>query len=56
MLYTASAAALRGFKAIVPVDGASADAYAEQVMAWLLANAPAVAGSVTLTRIDMLTY
>jgi nicotinamidase-related amidase len=56
VLYTASAAALRGFKAIVPVDGASADAYAEQVTAWLLANAPAVAGSVPLARIDMLTY
>jgi hypothetical protein len=26
------------------------------VTAWLLANAPAVAGSVPLARIDMLTY
>jgi nicotinamidase-related amidase len=56
VLYTASAATMRGFKAIVPVDGASADAYAEQVMAWLLANAPVVAGNVTLTRIDMIGY
>jgi nicotinamidase-related amidase len=56
VLYTASAAALRGFKAIVPVDGASADAYGEQVTAWLLTNAPGVAGSVTLTRVDMIGY
>ena len=50
VLYTASAAAGRGFKAIVPVDGATADAYAEQVTAWLLANAPVVA------RLDMIGY
>jgi nicotinamidase-related amidase len=56
VLYTASAAAVRGIKVIVPVDGMSADAYAEQVTAWLLANAPVVAGNVTLTRIDMIAY
>ena len=56
VLYTASAAAFRGFKAIVPIDGATADAYSEQVTAWLLANAPVVAGSVTLTRVDMISY
>ena len=56
VLYTASAAALRGFKVVVPVDGASADAYAEQVTAWLLANAPVIAANVTLTRTDMIGY
>ncbi len=56
VLYTSSAATLRGFKAIVPVDGATSDAYAEQVAVWLLANAPVVSGSVTLTRMDMIAY
>src|SRR4051812_24374784 len=43
VLYTASTAAMRGFKVIVPVDGISADAaYAEQYTAWHLANAPLV--------------
>ena len=57
VLYTASGAALRGLRVIVPVDGMSADeAYAEQYTAWHLLNAPRVGAQVTLTRIDMIQY
>lgn len=55
--YTASGAALRGFKVIVPVEGMSAEnTYAEQYTAWHLVNAPRVGVQVTLTRIDMIQY
>jgi nicotinamidase-related amidase len=51
VLYTASGAALRGMQVIVPVDGMSAgNVYAEQYVAWNLANAPRVSAMVTLTR------
>jgi nicotinamidase-related amidase len=56
VLYTASGAALRGLQVVVPVDGMSADPYAEQVTAWMLANAPVVSRNVTLTRIDMIGF
>jgi nicotinamidase-related amidase len=57
VILTASAAAMRGFQVIVPVDGASsAYAFAEQYTAWHLANAPNVAQRVTLTKIDMIKY
>jgi nicotinamidase-related amidase len=55
--YTASGAALRGFKVIVPVEGMSAEnTYAEHYTAWHLVNAPRVGVQVTLTRIDMIQY
>jgi len=55
--YTASGAALRGFKVIVPVEGMSAEnTCAEQYTAWHLVNAPRVGAQVTLTRIDMIQY
>jgi nicotinamidase-related amidase len=51
VLYTASGAALRGMQVIVPVDGMSADnVYAEQYVAWNMANAPRVSAVTTLTR------
>ena len=57
MLYTASGAAMRGMKVIVPVDGVSADnTYAEQYTAWHLANAPLVGAAVTLTTIDDIRF
>ncbi|HEX4192450.1 MAG TPA: isochorismatase family protein [Stellaceae bacterium] len=57
VLYTASQAAIRGFKAVVPVDGMSASTpYAEQATAYILATAPVLSGNVTLTRGDMITY
>ena len=53
VLYTASTAAMLGFKVIVPVDGISADlAYAEQYTVWHFANAPLVSDAVTLTTLD----
>jgi nicotinamidase-related amidase len=56
VLYTASAAALRGMKVIVPVDGISADLYAEQYTAWHLANAPVLSANVTLTKFDLVKF
>jgi nicotinamidase-related amidase len=57
VLYTASAAALRGLKVIVPVDGMSADnPYTEQYTAWHLTNAPVVSRNVTLTKFDLIKF
>jgi nicotinamidase-related amidase len=57
VLYTASAAVLRGMKAIIPVDGISAsDAFPEQYVAWHLINAPVIGPNVTLTKFDLLTF
>ena len=57
VLYTASSAALRGFKVIVPVDGISSDdLYTEQFTAWQLANGPAFADLVTLTTTDRIKF
>jgi nicotinamidase-related amidase len=57
VLYTASHAAFAGFKVIVPLDGAPSEVpYAEQYLAWALANAPRLAGNVTLTTSDRLTF
>ena len=57
-LYTASAAAQRGYAVIVPVDGMAAeDLFGEVTAAWLLVNAPAsVSTHVTLTRSDMIGW
>ncbi len=53
VLYTASTAAMLGFKVIVPVDAVSGDTpYVEQYVVWHLANAPIISNSVTLTKID----
>lgn len=57
VLNTAAAAALLGFKVILPVDAMSADPYAEQYTAWHLANAPGGIGpNVTLTKMDMIKF
>jgi nicotinamidase-related amidase len=57
VLYTASGAALRGMKVIVPVDGMSAEnTYAEQYVTWHLANAPRVSNQVTITKIEWITF
>jgi len=57
VLYTASGAALREMKVIVPVDGMSAEnTYAEQYVAWHLLNAPRISTLVTLTKIDLIGY
>jgi nicotinamidase-related amidase len=57
VLYTASGAALRGLKVIVPVDGLSAnDLYEEQLTVWQLANGPGFGGQVTITRSGMIEF
>lgn len=57
VLYTASGAALRGMKVIVPVDGISAETlYPEQYTVWHLLNAPRVSAQVTLSRTDMISF
>jgi nicotinamidase-related amidase len=59
VLYTASAAASRGFNVIVPVDGMSGDGqvlYDEQAVAFILAHAPVVSSKVTLSSVDMIKF
>jgi nicotinamidase-related amidase len=58
VLYTASAAAVKGFNVIVPVDGMSSeDLYFEQVTAWLLAKGTGGIGpKVTLTKVDLIKF
>jgi len=57
VLNTAAAAALRGYKVVVPVDGASSvNPYSEQYTVWHLGNSPVVSRQVTLTRIDLVGF
>jgi nicotinamidase-related amidase len=57
VLYTASAAALRGMKVIVPVDGmSSAEALSDFTAAVVLTRAPRVSANVTLTKLDMIKF
>jgi nicotinamidase-related amidase len=57
VLHTAGAAALRGFKVVVPVDGMSSDdLFPELYTAWHLANAARIMNQVTLTRMDMVGF
>ena len=60
VMHTASAAALRGFKVVVPVDGMSSlnlnKLYLEQYTAWHLANGPVLVANVTLTKTDMIKF
>jgi nicotinamidase-related amidase len=55
VLHTATGAAMREFRVIVPVDGMSAgDAYAEQYTSWHLVNGPGTRRQITLTCIDLI--
>ncbi len=57
VLHTGGAAALRGFKVIVPVDAMSSDdLFPEAYTAWHLANAARISNQVTLTRLDMIGF
>lgn len=57
VLYTASAAALRGLKVVVPVDGMSSqDALTDLTTVQVLATAPRVSAQVTLTKLDMIRF
>lgn len=57
VIHTATAAAMRGFNVIVPVDGMSAATlYAEQYTAWHLLNAPGSRKRTRLTRFDLIEF
>ena len=57
VIHTATAAAMRGFRVVVPVDGVSAGTlYAEQYTAWHLVNAPGSKKRTVLSRFDMITF
>ena len=57
VLATASGAALRGMKVVVPADGLSAETlYPEQYTLWHLLNAPRIGAQVTVTRTDLISY
>jgi nicotinamidase-related amidase len=57
VLHTGAAAALRGFKVIVPVDGMSADdPFPEAYTAWHLSTAARISAQVTLTSLDAISY
>ncbi len=59
VLYTSSAAALRGFTVYVPVDGMSGTGklgYDEQAVAFTLTNGPIVSPHITLTSVDMISF
>ena len=55
---TSNGAVQRGYKAVVPVDGMSAeDPYNEQYTAWHLYKGPAgLTENVTLTRSDLINF
>ena len=57
VLHTGAAAALRGMRVVVPVDGMSSnDAFGELYTAWHLASAARIMNQVTLTTVDMIAY
>ncbi len=57
VLHTGSGAALRGHQVIVPVDCMSAgELYAEQYVAWHLANSPGTQQRVLLTRSEWIQF
>jgi len=57
VLHTATGAAMRGFRVIVPIEGMSAGTlYAEQYTAWHLLNAPGTRQSTTLTSFEMIEF
>ena len=57
VLATASGAALRGMKVVVPADALSAETlYPEQYTLWHLLNAPRIGAQTTLTRTDRISF
>ena len=59
VLYTSTAASLRGFNVVVPVDGMSGNGqivFDEQAVAYILTTAPIVSPKITLTRTDMIKF
>jgi hypothetical protein len=56
-LNTASDAAQRGYKVVVPIDCIPAPTtYIQQLVTFYLSSAPTVSNNVTLTRANMITY
>ena len=56
VLYTASGAAFREMKVIVPVDGLSAESlFPELYTVWNLANAPRVSTKTTITKMRLIS-
>lgn len=57
VLHTGAAAALRGFRVIVPVDGMSSDTiFPELYTAWHLTNAARISNQVTLTKMESIGF
>ncbi len=57
VLHTGGEAVLRGFKAVVPVDGMSSnEAFTEAYTAWHMVNAARIMNGVTLTRVGMISF
>jgi len=57
VIHTATGAAMRGFKVIVPVDGMSAGTlYAEQYTSWHLINSPGSRKRTTLSKFDLIKF
>ena len=56
-LHTASGAAMRGYKVIVPVDGMPGDSpFTEAYSVWHMTHAPASAGNIALTKTDLVKF
>lgn len=56
VIHTATAAAMRGFNVVVPIDGMSAATlYAEQYTAWHLLNGPGSSRKTVLSRFGEIT-
>jgi len=59
VLFTSTAASLRGFNVVIPVDGMSGNgqiAFDEQAVAYILSTAPIASPKITLTRTDMIKF
>jgi nicotinamidase-related amidase len=57
VLNTASDAAQRGYKVVVPIDTMPAPTpYIQQIVTFYLSSAPTVSNNVTLTRASMVTF
>ena len=57
LLFTTAGAVLRGFRAIVPIDGMpAATPYQEQFVIWEIGNGPVLRDKAVLTRLDAIGF
>jgi nicotinamidase-related amidase len=57
LMFTVGGAILRGFRAIVPIDGMpAATLYQEQFAVWEFANGPGFKDATTLTKFDLVDF